>query len=101
MIMIYIISKLKLFGKIFEKILTVEIWILNLKIWPLENRKNNGPIKIKKAGYDWRFKFIFHDADLKTIISITVKDPLCIENWTFADFNPKIMILPIFLYIQI
>ena len=73
-----------------ENFVNFEIWILNLKIWPLENRKNNGTIEKKKARYDWRFKFIFHDIDLKTITSITIKDIFYIENRTFADFNPNV-----------
>ena len=40
MIIIYIISKY---------FLTVEIWILNLKKWPLENQKNNGSIEKNSA----------------------------------------------------
>jgi len=33
---------IKIDREIKKKKLTVEIWNLNLKFWPLENRKNNG-----------------------------------------------------------
>ena len=40
------------------------------------------------------------DPVLKIIISITVNEFYYLENWTFADFYPKIMILRIFYFFK-
>ena len=52
--------------------LTVGIWNLNLKKWPLENRENNGPIDSKMVGYDWSRIFVFMISGLKIKIYRTV-----------------------------
>ena len=101
MIIIYIISKLKMFGKFFE--IFFDRWNLNFEFenMTVGKSKNNGPIEIKKAGYDWRFKLVIYHSNLKIIIFITVKNPLYMQNWTFTGFWPQKHDFVDFLYFQI
>ena len=60
----HILTKIK--RKIFWKNLTVEIWNLNLKISPLENRKNNGGAISKFLGSNLSKFIVFMISGLRT-----------------------------------
>ena len=78
-------------GNFLKNFLTVEIWNLNLKKWPLENRKNNGPIDLKTLGYDWSWIVIFLISDLKIKIYRTIlKYSSCANNGFFEDVHTSL-----------
>ena len=86
------------FLKIF---LTVEIWNLNLKKWPLENHKNNGSIDSKMMGYDWSWIFVFMISDLKIKIYRTVFEYFGVKDQENMENKHKIIIFTDFSKTQI
>ena len=96
---VYVISKVKSMGNFFFEFLTVEIWNLNLKKWPLENQKNNGSIEKKFARQIFRSVYVGYDPVYRINFYRAVNENYVLENWFFTHFNPKTMIFIDFLHL--
>ena len=63
-----------------------------MKIPPLENKKNNGSIKIKTLGNFFDSVHEIYISGLKIIIFVTVRDIFDLENEKFNIFSMFLMI---------